>query len=191
MRDDHQGTTQVVAVDTPGAPGASCTIQTQSGPQVVATPGSVTLSRGSSALPIQCTKECYLLGSSIIPSNAESMAAGNVIFGGIIGLGVDARLWRDEQISRRGHRRDDAGSGMPRPRTAGAHPGTVAAHLGAVVFRADPRAAARALSAAGVGNAEGHSAGSSSLFSVPPGKRPPSPAFCRSSATRFAPSAST
>jgi hypothetical protein len=57
---------------------------------VVTTPGSVTLSRGSSSLPIQCTKECYLLGSSIIPSNAESMAAGNVIFGGIIGLGVDA-----------------------------------------------------------------------------------------------------
>jgi hypothetical protein len=81
-----RGTTQVVAVDTLGAPGASCTIQTQSGPQVVTTPGSVTLSRGSSALPIQCTKECYLLGSSIIPSNAESMAAGNVI----IGLGVDA-----------------------------------------------------------------------------------------------------
>ena len=85
-----RGTTQVVAVDTPGAPGTSCTIQTQNGPQVVTTPGSVTLSRGSSSLPIQCTKECYLLGSSIIPSNAESMAAGNVIFGGIIGLGVDA-----------------------------------------------------------------------------------------------------
>jgi hypothetical protein len=85
-----RGTTQVVAVDTPGAPGTSCAIQTQNGPQVVTTPGSVTLSRGSSSLPIQCTKECYLLGSSIIPSNAESMAAGNVIFGGIIGLGVDA-----------------------------------------------------------------------------------------------------
>ena len=66
-----RGTTQVVAVDTPGAPGTSCTIQTQNGPQVVTTPGSVTLSRGSSSLPIQCTKECYLLGSSIIPSNAE------------------------------------------------------------------------------------------------------------------------
>jgi hypothetical protein len=85
-----RGTTQVVAVDTPGVPGTSCTIQTQNGPQVVTTPGSVTLSRGSSPLPIQCAKECYLLGSSIIPSNTETMAAGNVIFGGVIGLGVDA-----------------------------------------------------------------------------------------------------
>ena len=30
------------------------------------------------------------MGSSIIPSNTEAMAAGNVIFGGVIGLGVDA-----------------------------------------------------------------------------------------------------
>jgi hypothetical protein len=85
-----KGTTQVVAVDTPGVPGATCTIQTQSGPQTLVTPGSVTLSKGSSALPIQCIKECYINGSSIIPSGTEAMTAGNVIFGGVVGLGVDA-----------------------------------------------------------------------------------------------------
>lgn len=85
-----KGTTQIIAVDTPGVPGASCTITTQSGPQVVSTPGTITLSKGSSALPISCTKECYVTGSSIIPSNAEAMSAGNVVFGGLIGLGVDA-----------------------------------------------------------------------------------------------------
>jgi hypothetical protein len=56
----------------------------------VTTPGTVTLSKGSAALPIQCTKECYVTESSVIPSNAEAMAAGNVVFGGVIGLGVDA-----------------------------------------------------------------------------------------------------
>ena len=85
-----KGTTQPIAVDTPGVPGAMCTIQTQSGPQGVQTPGTIVLSKGSAALPIQCTKECYVMGSSIIPSNTESMAAGNVVFGGLIGLGVDA-----------------------------------------------------------------------------------------------------
>jgi len=79
-----------VAIDTPGVPGATCTITTQSGPQTVSTPGTVVLAKGSTALPIQCTKECYLMGSSIIPSNTEAMAAGNVVFGGLIGLGVDA-----------------------------------------------------------------------------------------------------
>ena len=85
-----KGTTQSVAIDTPGVPGATCTITTQSGPQTVTTPGTVVLTKGSTALPIQCTKECYLMGSSVIPSNTEAMAAGNVVFGGLIGLGVDA-----------------------------------------------------------------------------------------------------
>ncbi|SHK19686.1 hypothetical protein SAMN05444159_2675 [Bradyrhizobium lablabi] len=85
-----KGTTQTVAVDTPGVPGAVCTIQTQNGPQMVSTPGTVVLSKGSAPLPIQCTKECYAMGSSIIPSGTETMAAGNVVFGGVIGLGVDA-----------------------------------------------------------------------------------------------------
>jgi hypothetical protein len=85
-----KGTTQVVAIDTPGTPGATCTIQTQNGPQLVTTPGSVTLTKGSAALPISCTKECDLPGSGVIASNTEAMAAGNVVFGGLIGLGVDA-----------------------------------------------------------------------------------------------------
>jgi hypothetical protein len=85
-----KGTTQMVAVDTPGVPGSTCTITTQSGPQQVVTPGSVTLSKGSNALPISCAKQCYLTGSSIIPSGTEAMSAGNVILGGVIGLGVDA-----------------------------------------------------------------------------------------------------
>jgi hypothetical protein len=85
-----KGTTQIVAVDTPGVPGAICTVTTQGGPQPVTTPGTITLSKGASPLPISCTKECYVTGTSIIPSNAEAMSAGNVIFGGVIGLGVDA-----------------------------------------------------------------------------------------------------
>ena len=60
------------------------------GPQVVTTPNAVTLNKGSNAIPIQCTKDCYLVGSSIVPVNTEAMAAGNVILGGVIGLGVDA-----------------------------------------------------------------------------------------------------
>lgn len=57
---------------------------------MLTTPGTITLSKGSASLPIQCAKECYVTGTGVIPSNAEAMAAGNVIFGGVIGLGVDA-----------------------------------------------------------------------------------------------------
>jgi hypothetical protein len=85
-----KGTTQTIAIDTPGVPGATCTIQTQTGPRGVTTPGNVTLDKASSPLPITCTKECYVAGSSIIPSGTETMAAGNVLLGGVVGLGVDA-----------------------------------------------------------------------------------------------------
>lgn len=85
-----KGTTQVVAVDTPGVPGATCTITGPSGPQQVLTPGTVTLAKASASLPISCTKECYVTGSSIIPSGTEAMSAGNVLLGGVVGLGVDA-----------------------------------------------------------------------------------------------------
>lgn len=91
LRHDHQrNVAALVAIDTPGVAGAVCTINTASGPLTVTTPGTVTLSKGSASLPIQCAKECYVTGTSVVPSNAEAMAAGNVIFGGVIGLGVDA-----------------------------------------------------------------------------------------------------
>ena len=67
-----KGTSQIIAVDTPGVPGAMCTITTQSGPQGVTTPGTITLAKGSSPLPISCTKECYLTGQ-----RADSSSEGN------------------------------------------------------------------------------------------------------------------
>jgi phosphoketolase len=85
-----KGTTQTIAVDTPGVPGATCTIQTPNGPRGLVTPGNVALDKQSAGLPITCTKECYTMGSSMIPSNTEAMAAGNVLLGGVVGLGVDA-----------------------------------------------------------------------------------------------------
>lgn len=84
------GTTQIIAVDTPGVPGAICTLSTQSGPQMVTTPGTISLSKGSNPIPISCAKPCYVNGQSIVGSNAQQMAAGNVIFGGLIGLGVNS-----------------------------------------------------------------------------------------------------
>lgn len=54
-----KGTSQLVAIDTPGVAGAVCTINTAGGPQTVTTPGTVTLSKGSASLPIQCAKEWH------------------------------------------------------------------------------------------------------------------------------------
>lgn len=86
-----KGTTQIVAVNTPGAPGTTCVLSSPTiGTQTVVTPGVLTLQKGRDNIAVRCTKECYQEGAGVIPSNFEGMAAGNIILGGVIGLGVDA-----------------------------------------------------------------------------------------------------
>lgn len=85
------GTTQTVAVNTPGVPGAVCTLTSPSiGSQTITTPGVITLAKGSSAVSIRCSKACYGDGAGVLTSSMDGMTAGNVVVGGVIGLGVDA-----------------------------------------------------------------------------------------------------
>ena len=86
-----KGTTQAVTLDTPGVPGAKCSLASSAvGTQAVVTPATITLQKGSESIQVRCQKECYSDGVGIIGSNTEAMAAGNILVGGIIGLGVDA-----------------------------------------------------------------------------------------------------
>jgi hypothetical protein len=86
-----KGTTQSVAIETPGAPGAKCTLTSASvGAVTLVTPASVVLQKGSESVRVLCKKECFDDGVGIITSGTEAMAAGNLLAGGIIGLGVDA-----------------------------------------------------------------------------------------------------
>ena len=86
-----KGTTQAVSIDTPGASGANCLLASSTiGKVNVVTPATVTLQKGSENITVRCSKECYSDGTGIIGSNTEAMAAGNIIAGGPIGLGVDA-----------------------------------------------------------------------------------------------------
>jgi len=107
-----KGTSQLVAVNTPGVAGAVCTISTSSGPQMVTTPGTVTLSKGSASLPIQCVKECYVNGTSAIFERRSNLR-------GQCHFRRSARAWRRrgqrraQQVSRSGHGGDDARSRLP------------------------------------------------------------------------------
>ncbi|HEY4140920.1 MAG TPA: hypothetical protein VGM57_05870 [Pseudolabrys sp.] len=86
-----RGTTQVVAVNTPGVPGATCTLTSAAiGSQLVVTPGTIALEKSKEEISVRCTKECYTEGAGVIASNLEGMTAGNIILGGVIGFGVDA-----------------------------------------------------------------------------------------------------
>ncbi len=86
-----KGTTQTVAIQTPGAPGASCTLVSEGiGTKTVTTPATIVLDKSQHSIAVSCKKECFLDGTGIISSSTEGMAAGNIIAGGVLGLGIDA-----------------------------------------------------------------------------------------------------
>ena len=86
-----KGTTQSVALETPGAAGAKCTLTSSAvGSVTLVTPASVVLTKGSESVRVVCKKECFDDGVGLIASGTEAMAAGNILLGGPIGLGVDA-----------------------------------------------------------------------------------------------------
>ena len=86
-----KGTTQAVALDTPGAPGAKCELSSPGvGTQTVTTPATFQLEKSQHNVNVTCRKTCFQDGVGVIASYTEGMTAGNVLVGGVIGLGVDA-----------------------------------------------------------------------------------------------------
>jgi hypothetical protein len=83
------GTTQVVSVDTPGCPGASCEMSNDKGKWYVSqTPGTVSISRAYGPLLVSC-KLNDTTGNAAFNSSTKGMAFGNILFGGVIGAGID------------------------------------------------------------------------------------------------------
>ena len=86
-----KGTQQQVSINTPGIPGAMCTLQSPVvGSRTVQTPGNIVLPKSKHNVAVSCTAQCYSPGVATLASHTEVMAAGNILFGGVIGLGVDA-----------------------------------------------------------------------------------------------------
>ena len=90
-----KGTDQQVSVTTPGVPGAMCQLMspgigTRTVQTTVQTPANIILPKSRHSVAVSCTAQCYSPGVGTLASHTEIMTAGNVLFGGIIGVGVDA-----------------------------------------------------------------------------------------------------
>jgi hypothetical protein len=86
-----EGTEQQVSVNTPGVPGALCQLQSPAiGTRTVQTPANITLPKSKNNVAVSCSAQCFSPGVGTLASHTEIMTAGNVVFGGIIGLGIDA-----------------------------------------------------------------------------------------------------
>lgn len=86
-----EGTDQTVAVITDPA-GGTCTLSR--GGTTVATvnqaPGSVVLEKSKDNVLIACTMEGHESGAATLSSSFQGMTFGNLLFGGLIGVAVDA-----------------------------------------------------------------------------------------------------
>lgn len=84
------GQSQSISITTPGCAGATCALNNDKGKwYLAATPGSVTVSRSYGDLFIRCVKGDWEPASQSVQSKTKAMAFGNIIFGGVIGAGVD------------------------------------------------------------------------------------------------------
>ncbi len=88
------GSTESLSIETKSptgteVSGASCKMTNDKGTWFVATPGSVSVHRSLADLTILCTKESFQPTTTVTPSTTKAMAFGNILFGGLIGTGVD------------------------------------------------------------------------------------------------------
>lgn len=86
-----EGTDQSVLIMS-DPPEASCKLERQGTvlAYVASTPGSVTVSKSKDMIAVTCEKDDHLPGSAVLDSEFQSMTVGNLLFGGIIGVAIDA-----------------------------------------------------------------------------------------------------
>jgi hypothetical protein len=84
------GQNQPVSVQTVPVKGATCTLENNKGKWYVpATPATVVVHKSFKDLNVKCEKKGLPVTEKKIVSKATPMVAGNILFGGLIGVGVD------------------------------------------------------------------------------------------------------
>jgi len=85
-----QGTTESVSVNTVPEEGAQCTLTNSEGTWYVTSPGSTMVHKTKHDLTVSCKKDGFPGGETLAIAHFGGTTAGNVIAGGIIGIGIDA-----------------------------------------------------------------------------------------------------
>jgi len=85
-----EGKTDAVAVTSVPVDGAKCSLKNGVGEWFVTTPGSAEVHKSKTDLEINCTRDGYEPAHMTMQSHFEGMTAGNLILGGVVGIGVDA-----------------------------------------------------------------------------------------------------
>lgn len=72
---------QTIAIDTPGASGAQCVLNSVTVGRVsVTTPARLEVDRSPEIIVVNCRKRCYLDASAMISSEGQRLASGAVVY---------------------------------------------------------------------------------------------------------------
>ena len=86
-----EGTDQAILVSS--VPSEATCVLEREGNQIAVvsqTPGTVMIEKSRADVAVRCSKEGHAEGASVLPSSLEAMTLGNFVFGGIVGMAVDA-----------------------------------------------------------------------------------------------------
>jgi len=86
-----KGRAQTVTIDT-FPPGANCTLTREGEALAVVnpTPNTISVAKSKDPIAVVCKKEGYIDSTGVVESKFQDMTVGNVLFGGLIGVAVDA-----------------------------------------------------------------------------------------------------
>lgn len=86
-----KGSSQTVTVNTDPT-GASCTLTRDASTLAVVnpTPGSVSIAKSSTPINVLCRKTDFLDAAGTLTSQFQAMTFGNILFGGLVGVVIDA-----------------------------------------------------------------------------------------------------
>ena len=92
-----EGTDQTVTVITDPA-GAECELQRQGSVIAIVnpTPGSVTVDKSQNNITVRCRLEGHEDGVGTFDSEFQGMTAGNILFGGVVGVGAVGGMPADD-----------------------------------------------------------------------------------------------
>lgn len=85
-----KGSSQSIAITTMPTSGADCVLSSKEGSWPVVSPGVVKVERSKADIVVHCSKAGWQDATQTIPSNFEGWTMGNLLIGGVIGVGVDA-----------------------------------------------------------------------------------------------------
>lgn len=85
----NQSVSVETVADSAAVAGSNCQLTNNKGTWYVKTPGSTMVNRSFEDLSVRCEHDAYEPGIASFKSTTKGMAFGNIIFGGIIGAGVD------------------------------------------------------------------------------------------------------